>query len=547
MNIRKKVITLWGVALVLSACTWPGRETPRPIIEQTPVLNLVVQVQNQTDTFDSVGDEIRYSYTVTNSGSQALAGPIAVNDNIAAVTCPELTTVGNQDNSLDPGETVICTGTYLVSQAALDAGSVANLATASAAAGSILSAPSGITVTLVPGKRLGLAKSADLQTYNFVGQAITYTYVITNTGNLAIGPAQFMISDDHIGGAVPFACGQDGTTLEPGITLTCTSTYTITQQDMGASSVTNTATASGGDAQASAPVSATITNGIFLTPEVGGPSNLTPGSTIQHTVEKGEWMIQIARCYGVSYESLRRANLHISNPSVIDPGQVLTVPNIGSAGTIYDKPCVIWHTVAAGETWNSIATRYNARVDVLQEANRGGLVVGAQIKVPVNSAGGTSVQVPVTGGATTTSTPTLTPTATVTLTATPTVTSMVINTPVTVTPTLGTTTPGLGQPIRITIPPGTNSTLVTGTLISRETVSYVVAASQGQSMTVNVAASPSDIALKIHDPSGLLIKPLDGNLNWTGLLSTTGDFRIDLVGLTDSNKNYMLSLTITSP
>jgi len=520
-------------------------------------LSLVVQVQNPTDVFDSLGDIIKYNYIVTNTGTQALAGPVVITDNIATVTCPELSTVGNQNNSLDPTESITCSGTYNIAQAALDAHTVTNVVTASAAGGSAVSAQSGVTVNLTaatptPGKTLGLTKTANPLTYNQAGLLITYAYVITNTGSLAIGPAQFMIKDDRI--SAPFPCNSDASTiLNPGGTLSCTATYTISPQDMGVSSVTNSAIASGGDAQASAPASATITNSAFqsnITPSVTpGPSNLTRGSTIQHQVVKGEWLVQIARCYGVEYKNLRNANLQIPNPSLIDPGLVVTVPNIGSAGTIYGPPCVVFHTVEAGDTWNSIATRYNARLDVLQTVNPSGLVTGAQIKVPINSAGAGAVQVPVTGGATSTNTNTPTPTATATITSTP-VTAMPTATSTatpTVTPTGGTTISGLEQPTRITIPAGSTSTSVSGAVVSHATVSYALAASQGQTMTVSLAASASDIALRIHDPSGMLVKPLDGNLTWTRLLSATGDYRIDLVGLTDPTKDYTLTVTVTSP
>jgi LysM repeat protein len=362
---------------------------------------------------------------------------------------------------------------------------------------------------------------------------ITYTYMIANTGSLAIGPTQFRIVDDRLGGsAVPFACGPDASLINPGETVSCTATYTITQQDMNATSVTNTATASGGDAQTSPAASTTITNNNFqsnITPIVtSGPSNLTPGTTIQHQVVKGEWLIQIARCYGIRYENLRNANLNIPNPHLIEIGQIVTVPNIGSAGTIFGRPCVVLHTVVAGDTWNSIATRYIARVDVLQAANPAGLVTGAVIKVPINSAGAGAVQIPVTGVVTSTSN---TPAAT--------------NTPVTVTQTVGTTT--AGGATRITFPAGQTSTPVSGALVGHQTLSYVLAATQGQTLTATLSANVNEIAMRIYDPNGLLVKPLDGNLGWTGLLAVTGDYRIDLVGLTDPTKNYILSVALTGP
>jgi LysM repeat protein len=521
------IFALWGIVLVLSACNWNTTPTPNTVISQTPTLSLVVQVQNPTDTFDSLGDIIRYNYIVTNTGSGALAGPLILTDNIATVTCPELNTVGDKDNDLDLGESITCSGSYGITQAALDARSVVNSATVSAAGGSAVSAPTGVTVPLTavtPGKTLGLTNTASPPKYNQAGLLITYSYVITNTGSLAIGPAQFMITDDHISGSFP--CNSDASTiLNPGGTLSCTATYTISQQDMGVGSVTNTAIASGGDAQASAPVSATITNSIFqsnITPSVTpGSSNLTRGSTIQHQVIKGEWLVQIARCYGVEYKNLRNANLQIPNPSVIDPGLMVTIPNIGSAGTIYGPPCVVFHTVVAGDTWNSIATRYNARLDVLQEVNPSGLVTGAQIKVPINSAGAGAAQIPVTGA-----------------------TSTATNTP-TVTPTGGTSIPG--TPNRIIFPAGSTAASISGGLVSHETVKFVVAGNQGQTMTVSVAAPANEIALRIFNPGGILIKPLDGNLTWTGPLPATGDYLIDLVGLTDPTKNYILTVSITGP
>lgn len=531
MSKHLYVPALLAIVLLVVACNIGVTPTPQPVLPDTSSLRLLVQVQNPTETFDTVGDVIRYNYVVTNAGSQALAGPITITDNVVTgIECPPLNTVGNRNDVLDPSETFTCSGSYSVNQGALDARSVTNVATASAAGGTAISAQSGVTVALspvTPGKSLGLAKTANPLTYSQAGQTITYTYVITNTGTLAIGPAQLMIKDDRVGAGVPFACGQNTTALEPGQTVSCTGTYTISQQDMAVDSVTNTATASGGDAQASALASAKVTNSTYqITPEVGsGPSNLTPGTTITHKVEKGEWMIQIARCYGVRYESLRNANLNIANPSVIEIGQLLTVPNIGSAGTLYGPPCVILYTVVSGDTWNSIATRYNARVDVLQEANPSGLVVGSQIKVPINSAGAGAVQVPVTTA----------------ITPSPTATQ------VTPTPTQGTAVPGAGSPTRITFPSGQTSTMVSGTLAGHETISYVLTGSPGQTMTLNLSAPANEIATRMYDPNGMIVKTLDANPIWTGPLSANGDYRIDLVGLSDPSKNYNLTVAVTGP
>src|SRR5262249_56207061 len=57
-------------------------------------------------TYGHVGQLLAYSYVVTNTGNVSLAGPATVSDDKAAVSCPNVNTVGNLDGFLDPGEAV---------------------------------------------------------------------------------------------------------------------------------------------------------------------------------------------------------------------------------------------------------------------------------------------------------------------------------------------------------------------------------------------------------------------------------------------------------
>jgi hypothetical protein len=90
--------------------------------------------------------------------------------------------------------------------------------------------------------RLSLATSASPATYTYAGQSITYTFVATNTGNVALaGPVT--ITDDRLGS---FACSSI-VSLAPGASVTCTRTYLIRAGDvspLGTGSVTDHATAS---------------------------------------------------------------------------------------------------------------------------------------------------------------------------------------------------------------------------------------------------------------------------------------------------------------
>ncbi|MBI5963119.1 MAG: LysM peptidoglycan-binding domain-containing protein [Chloroflexi bacterium] len=100
----------------------------------------------------------------------------------------------------------------------------------------------------------------------------------------------------------------------------------------------------------------------------------------------GEWLWQIARCYGANPNQVLAANP--PTPAEISPGTTVIVPSIGSDGRIYGPPCIGTHTVQSGDTWDSIALKYNADPVVLQLANKNTLTVGSVLRIPLNSADG---------------------------------------------------------------------------------------------------------------------------------------------------------------
>src|SRR5262249_19782544 len=150
----------------------------------------------------------------------SLPGPVVVGDDRAAVTCPAVSSVGNRDALLDPRETLICSATYAVTQADIDAGKVTNTATASA--GGTTSNASSVTVTAVQVRALTLVKSATPTTFDGAGNVVAYSYLVTNAGNVTLaGPVT--VSDDR----VTVTCPTGG--LAPAASITCTGSYTVTQ------------------------------------------------------------------------------------------------------------------------------------------------------------------------------------------------------------------------------------------------------------------------------------------------------------------------------
>ncbi|WP_373396586.1 hypothetical protein V8V91_17740 [Algoriphagus halophilus] len=85
-------------------------------------------------------------------------------------------------------------------------------------------------------------KSATPSTYNAAGDVITYTFDVSNTGNVTWTDVTV---SDPLSGLSAITPGP--VTLAPGENQVFTATYTITQSDMDAGQVDNTATATGND------------------------------------------------------------------------------------------------------------------------------------------------------------------------------------------------------------------------------------------------------------------------------------------------------------
>jgi len=191
---------------------------------QSPALSLVKAATPAT--YSAVGAVISYSYLVKNTGNVTLAGPVTVTDDKATVTCPA--------GGLAPGATMTCTASYTITQADLDGGSVKN--TAQAHANGTDSNFDDETVTAVQSPALSLVKAATPATYSAVGDVISYSYLVKNTGNVTLaGPVT--VTDDK----ATVTCPAGG--LAPGASMTCTASYTITQADLDGGSVKNTAQA----------------------------------------------------------------------------------------------------------------------------------------------------------------------------------------------------------------------------------------------------------------------------------------------------------------
>lgn len=105
-------------------------------------------------------------------------------------------------------------------------------------------------------------------------------------------------------------------------------------------------------------------------------STPTPSPDCTHVVVAGETLYRIARRYGITVDTIVRAN-GITNPRLISPGQQLIIPNCGTTGVtpVPGQPTPIpggttrTHLIRPGENLYRIALRYGVTMAALANAN----------------------------------------------------------------------------------------------------------------------------------------------------------------------------------
>jgi hypothetical protein len=178
------------------------------------------------------GETIRYAYTVANTGDVTLHDVTLTDDRLGMITCPETT--------LAPGESTTCDATHVTTAADVEAGRITNTAivTGRPPTGPPVTGEARDTVRAIQSPGVQLDKSAFPTEYADPGEAIHYSYTVTNTGNVTLHDVT--LTDDRLG-----MVGCPETTLAPGDTVTCYATHTTTTADVDADRITNTATVTG--------------------------------------------------------------------------------------------------------------------------------------------------------------------------------------------------------------------------------------------------------------------------------------------------------------
>jgi len=332
-----------------------GTPVPSPpstvTVPSTPNPSLALVKSASPASAAKAGDTVTYSFRLTNTGNVTLTdatvneGAFSGTGQLSAIDCPAAA------NSLAPGESTTCTATYTLTQADADAGVVTNSATGSATTptgGTINTPTSTATVTIAPAPALTVTKSATPDTVARAGDTVTYSFKATNTGNVTV--RDVVINEGAFTGTGALSavtCPAGARALAPGDTITCTADYTLTQTDVDAGRVTNTATV-GGTTPSGPPVESPPS-----TTTVNVPAD--PSMTVDKTSDAAT-ITRAGQKVVYSFAVKNTGNVSISDVAIQDQ-------DFSGTGKLSQIVCPS-RSVAAGATLTCTATYTVTQADV---------------------------------------------------------------------------------------------------------------------------------------------------------------------------------------
>ncbi|MCV2446176.1 SdrD B-like domain-containing protein [Paracoccus sp. DMF] len=227
--------------------TGPSNDDPTVVpLTAAPSLALVKSADVSALSLPAMrGDRISYDLTVTNTGNVTLTDVTVTDPMLGAIP-------GSPLAVLAPGASRTLNADHELTQADLDRGRIENTAFAAAKApdGSTVDDVSGTDATnddptrtnLAARPAIALVKTADasaLSSPAAVGEQIAYSLTVTNTGNVTL--TNVTVADPMLGAIA----GSPVAVLAPGASRVLRADYELTQADLDAAEVVNTATAEG--------------------------------------------------------------------------------------------------------------------------------------------------------------------------------------------------------------------------------------------------------------------------------------------------------------
>lgn len=305
----------------------------------------------------SVGETLTWKIYATNKGNQTLTG-VTFHDTLDGLSALDIDWDGSQAGRIAPGKSAVATATYRLTAADVKRGYVKNEAyvTCSDLRGNSITSNHATATATIAGKTgLSLEKTTDTASISaddaFVGKRIGYTIKVTNTGNRKL--TGLTIADAKI---APSVASPGKTELGTGESTTATVSYAITDADIAAGKVINTATATARDSDGKTVTS----NQGTATTTIETPR---PGISVTKEVDKTV----------LTGDEARAGTKLTYTISVTNTGNA-TVSGLTATDTMrYDgNPTLDFGTIAPGKT-----VKIRAQHTVTQDEVNAGKVVNA--------------------------------------------------------------------------------------------------------------------------------------------------------------------------
>lgn len=306
-----------------------------------PELSLTKTATPADASVDAAGDLVNYSFVVTNTGNVALTG-VTLTDplpGLSAPSCPK--------TALEPLEPMTCTATLTVSQGQLDGGSITNKASVQGvdADGQPAIANATATVKTAPVAKIEFTKTADKTEINAVGESVVYTFTEKNVGNTTV--YGWNLTEGLPDRLTSISCTPEVTNVAPGETRTCTGILTVSQADLDAGAIVNTASVS--TVLANGAPGPTATSGVTV------PAVPKPGLRVTKTVDQTEF---------ASVGQVLDYNIVVENTGNLSVDDVqLTESLTDGMGALSCSPA-LGGTLASGETMTCHVSKTVSQADL---------------------------------------------------------------------------------------------------------------------------------------------------------------------------------------
>ena len=327
----------------------------------------IVKTQTSTLNPQAVGDIVTYSIVVTNTGAVALPSVDVTDSNATISLCSIAGSSGSVKTSVTDGfdytnvaigAVITCTAAHVTTLADINSAKIYNTAIATATkpspGGTFAVQSAVVTTPSLP--ELTVTKAKTSTSPRMVGDVITYSVTIQNTGNISL--AGVTISDDTTD--IRSCSPARPATLAVGATMVCEVAHTVDANDISRGYVDNTAQA----------ISTTNYTVGTLTGPVTGTSNTvhtpiltTPVISISKSQAS---MVTTGGVTTITY-SIVIANSGAADFNTVDVTDTsATLGACSPAATSTDSVAHVWHfgALAIGNTITCSATHIVTGPDV---------------------------------------------------------------------------------------------------------------------------------------------------------------------------------------